>query len=363
MTDLYVGIRMLCRTFAIAILALISPSVGHAQEVSGTLRRERGGEVAANVLVLARRIADGTIVARTLSAVTGRYRLNIGTDTVELVVLRIGYEQAVLARLRLSNGEHREISAALSEIPLRLATFETREKARCEIRPADGSTVANLFLQVRTALLSARLRAERGGVLAQYEVRNTRAGTRGQPIGAPLVSIVIDSALQPFRSVPADSLMQVGFRTIAADGTMTYRAPDADVLTSDEFLAGYCLQLVPSTSDNPAWIGVAFRPARERTDLVQIRGVAWLDRASSELRQIDFGYVGLEPAITRASPGGMIAYTRLNDDMQCRRQAPRSRCFHFPFPPGRGECRHGLHCTALMRGDRSTTPAMSHLPP
>jgi hypothetical protein len=276
---------------------------------------ERTGVLAANALVVARKTADGTMVARALSGQSGRYRVTIGRDSVELLVLRIGYEPTVLGRLRLDQGERREFDAVLPETPLRLSAVQTREAPRCQTRPDEGSVVARLFLQVRTALMTARLREQQGGVVAQYEVRNMRTGTRGQSLGAPQLSIVTDSSLQPFRSVPVDTLMQFGFRTVAADGAMSYRAPDADVLTSDQFLVNYCLQLAAESNENPAWVGVEFRPARSRTDIVQIRGVAWLDQSSSELRQIDFGYVGLEPTIARASPGGMIAYTRLDDDM------------------------------------------------
>lgn len=291
------------------------PPTARAQEVGGTLRLERSGVSAANVLVVARKIPDGTTVARVLSGQNGRFRVSIGRDSIELLALRIGYEPKVLARLQVAEGERRELDAVLPETPLRLSAVQTREAPRCQTRPDEGSVVARLFLQVRTALMTARLREQQGGVVTQYEVRNTRTGTRGQPVGASQLRIVSDSALQPFRSVPVDTLMQLGFRTVAADGTMSYRAPDADVLTSDQFLANYCLQLAAASDENPAWIGVEFRPARSRTDIVQIRGVAWLDRSSSELRQIDFGYVGLEPTIARASPGGMIAYTRLDDDM------------------------------------------------
>jgi len=307
--------RSLLIPIAAVAFAVSSARSAQAQELSGTLRYERTGVGAAGVLVIARRTVDGNVISRVVTSRIGRYRLVVGTDSVEVVALRIGMEPSVLARVRLRDGEQRELDAVLAEVPIRLSDVRTRATARCEMRPNEGSTVAQLFLQARTALLLSRLRAQDGAVTARYEVRSARSSARGQPIGTPVVTVATDSVLQPFRSVPVDSLATIGFRTIAADGAMTYRAPDADVLTSDAFLAHYCLQLVAESPDYPAWIGVAFRPSRNRLDIIQTRGVVWLDRASSELRQIDFGYVGLEPLIARASPGGTIAYTRLDDEI------------------------------------------------
>lgn len=307
--------RSILTSIAVVAFAVTDARSVQAQELSGTLRYERAGAGAAGVLVVARRAADGNVISRVVTSRIGRYRLAVGTDSVEVVALRIGMEPSVLARVRLRDGEQRELNAVLAEIPIRLADVRTRATARCEMRPNEGSTVAQLFLQARTALLLSRLRAQEGAVAARYEVRSARSSARGLPVGTPVVTVATDSVLQPFRSVPVDSLATIGFRTIAADGAMIYRAPDADVLTSDAFLAHYCLQLVAESADYPAWIGVAFRPSRNRQDIIQTRGVVWLDRASSELRQIDFGYVGLEPLLARSSPGGTIAYTRLDDEV------------------------------------------------
>jgi hypothetical protein len=114
-----------------------------------------------------------------------------------VVALRIGMEPSVLARVRLRDGEQRELDAVLAEIPMRLADVRTRATARCAMRPNDGSTVAQLFLQARTALLLSRLRGQDGAVTARYEVRSARSNARGQPIGTPVNRRRLPSIAQP----------------------------------------------------------------------------------------------------------------------------------------------------------------------
>ncbi len=51
-----------------------------------------------------------------------------------------------------------------------------------------------------------------------------------------------------------------------------------------------------------------FAPAQGRDTLSDIRGVLWLDRSPLALRDLDFLYTGLEPAVLSASGGGHLAF-------------------------------------------------------
>lgn len=57
--------------------------------------------------------------------------------------------------------------------------------------------------------------------------------------------------------------MTMGFAWVEPDG-ITFYAPDASMLASEEFAANYCMRL--------------------------ISGVLWLDRATGELARLDYHY-------------------------------------------------------------------------
>ncbi len=94
--------------------------------------------------------------------------------------------------------------------------------------------------------------------------------------------------------------------------TMFY-APDADVLMSSSFAATHCFKLVPAPRDRPGLIGVAFQPVRERENVHDITGTFWVDRATSELRSLEFRYTNLPPVVVAAVAGGDVEFLRLAD--------------------------------------------------
>jgi len=164
---------------------------------------------------------------------------------------------------------------------------------------------------MRTALWQTRLRADSTPAQSLVQQIVQRYDTRERPTGAPQLRIDTMATLLPFQSPSVDTLLARGFRELHADNGMTWSAPAAELLTSDRFLTEYCLQLADDDPVDPTAIGVRFEPARARRDAVQVRGTLWLDRRTFELRRITPGYRGVEPALARATPGGVIEYTAL----------------------------------------------------
>ena len=91
----------------------------------------------------------------------------------------------------------------------------------------------------------------------------------------------------------------------------TYFGPDGETLLSEEFAGTHCFRLRPPTAGHPGWIGAEFEPSRERDGIVDIAGTAWLDRASAELRVIEFRYTNVPREVITAGIGGRIEYARL----------------------------------------------------
>jgi hypothetical protein len=296
---------------ACLLLLLLSSRTARAQEAFGTLRSETLGTPLAGVLISVSLASTDSTIARVTTNARGSYRVSTGTRPVIVRALRIGQQPVELGRVTLRAGERRELGGSLPDRPVQLAATNTRVDARCRQDPVDGSRVAQLFADARTALWQTRLRADSTPAQSVVQQIVQRYDTRERPAGPPLVLVDTMATLLPFRSPPVDTVLDRGFRELHADNGMTWSAPDAELLTSDRFLTAYCLQLADDDPDDPTAIGVRFEPARARRDAVQVRGTLWLDRRTFELRRITYGYRGIEPALARATPGGVIEYTAL----------------------------------------------------
>ncbi len=97
-------------------------STAHAQELVGTLRRDAADQpLAAGVLLVAERLVDGAIVARTVTGLRGTFRMRVTGDRLVVRALRIGLAPVVLDTAQLSAGESRDLSRTLPEAPADVA--------------------------------------------------------------------------------------------------------------------------------------------------------------------------------------------------------------------------------------------------
>src|SRR6185437_77026 len=115
-----------------------------------------------------------------------------------------------------------------------------------------------------------------------------------------------------FRSLPAAELDTGGY-VVEAQGGARFFAPDADALLSDEFVRDHCFRLAAPPAGSPGLVGIAFQPTRDRREERDIRGTLWVDRATAELRSLEFAYTGLSDAAESAGAGGRVDFLRLDD--------------------------------------------------
>lgn len=299
--------------FACLAAALLLPSRGVAQDVRGVLRAELSGAPMEGVVIAAMRAADRRIVSRSLSGSAGSFRLVVGTDSVVVMALRIGQQPVELWRGRVSMGESRDIGRTLPDLPVSITALRVQERARCGVPSGnDPSVTRALFADALTAL-SASIGSIEGEALVvrtvlTEEFRDLRGNV--QRVAAPVVRT--GSSAQPFRSVPVPALLREGFVVEERDGSVTYRAPDAQVLTAEAFLARYRLSLDLSR-ETDGLVGIGFTPQRTSRTRVDVRGTLWLELSSRALQRLDFGYVGLASPEAAANPGGTVEYTQLAD--------------------------------------------------
>lgn len=306
------------RVVCVALLALlIAPSAG-AQEVFGALRRADIDAPAQGTLVVAERVGDGHVVARAVTGAGGTWQLRLTTETVVIRALRIGFAPHVLDTLRLAAGERRELNAVLPVTTVALPAVRTASDTRCRVRPESASLVASVFHEARTALAASQLISPDGPVRTRVRVtEEVLAPREDEPLGADHREYVTN-ALRPYRTAPVDSLLEFGFVTrslepfgrVKVETAVEYRVPSVDLIVDDRFLTDYCLHLVESSVERSDWIGVGFRPALTRR-ITQLEGTLWIDRRTSELRRMEFGYAGLRGSEARLNPSGWLEFSRL----------------------------------------------------
>lgn len=301
------GLPLLIGSVCVAAL----PVCMHAQEVYGVLRAELTGLPAEGVVVAASRASDRFVVGRTLSGSAGTFRLRVGSDSVIVRALRIGQEPVELWRGRLAVGDRLDVGQSLPDVPVNIETLNVRERARCGAASAGESSVTRaLFADALTALVASLSSTDGEALLVRTATTEEFRDLRDNVQRTSAAVMRSGATSQPFRSVPVASLMREGFVVTERDGSTVYRAPDAQVLTSDAFLERYCLSLDRSR-ESDGLVGIRFAPQGAQRDQVGVRGALWLDRSTRALRRLEFGYVGLPPAAAAAAPGGTVEYAQL----------------------------------------------------
>jgi hypothetical protein len=278
-----------------------------AQTVQGSFVDPAGQPVAGARAIL--RDAAGRDAATATTGVDGAFVLRArAAGSYTLRVERIGYELTETQPFALTAGETVERRVAANPRRIVLQAIVAESRSRCTPRPGSGPQTATVWGEARKVLGSARESAESGG--HRYVVRRY-----WRWLDAPGQTILVDSVATaelasgtPFMAVPLDRLSRNGY-VEPARSELVFHAPDARVLLSDEFQERHCFALQQGEN---GLIGLSFEPLSNT--LPEVRGVLWLDRATAELRRLEYRYV----RIPRMPPegegaGGWMDFTRLAD--------------------------------------------------
>jgi hypothetical protein len=291
-------------------LALVAgPAALSAQAVRGRVVDARDGSPMAGVVV---HLLDGSgaIVGRAMSDDRGQFRVVAPVPGAHrLRTLRIGFRPATSDPLQLVAGTDVTPRIALTPVPLELEAVTVAARSVCRAY-ADAGVAAELWDQARTAFTAARLSASQRLI----NVTMTTYQRDLDPVNETVLSQSIEAqsgfTARPFVSLPADSLRRSGYVVRAPGGWTVYYAPDLDVLVSDVFLEDHCLRVA---GEHDGKIGIAFEPTRDRSRLVEVSGVVWLDRRSLELRRMEFTYTNLSRMHREARSGGYMDFLRVGN--------------------------------------------------
>jgi hypothetical protein len=270
----------------LAILA--TPALARAQTVHGRVTEAESGEPVAGAIVL---LLDESGARRnaTLSDASGAYRIMApGAGTYRLRVERVGYAGTTSAPLRLQAGQTVEQAlAAESRRVVLEPVVATGAARRCAGDLHDGAQAATMWEEARKALLSTTLSAQAGRFRFVTETRERETSLDGRRVLRDEVTQDTTEGM-PFGTNPPESLVEGGYVLLSPQRVVVYGV-DAAAILSDVFLEYHCFGLRDGGAERPGLVGLEFVPLEGRV-LPDVQGVLWMDRATAELRYVEYGY-------------------------------------------------------------------------
>lgn len=253
---------------------------------------------------------EGREVARTLSESDGLFRLAApGPGLYRLRSERIGYSATTSSPFSIEESQVVERSLRVLAQAIVLATVEVQGEDRCRTNPDEAVETGLVWQEIRKALAATAWDSTQE--LARYRAYGYRRSVdlSGTNILSEDGSLSDGYARQPYASISVETLLEQGFIVTRGDGTW-YNLPDAAVLQDDRFLEAHCFFVVRDSSDRSGQIGLAFEPMSPR-GLSDVRGVLWLDEATSELRLLDVSFTKLPHDFVNDQVGGTVEFLML----------------------------------------------------
>jgi hypothetical protein len=294
---------------AAALLLAAAPLM--AQRVSGVVRDSASGRGLPGAVVILTSARDETL-ARTLSDADGRYSLPLAPSAARLRVLRLGYRPRVRELPAAGTAGNLTLDVALFPVPTLLSAVSVIEQPSCP-RTDDGQAAMSLWEQSRAALLASVVAREAKPAL----VTNLTYERALRPNDSLVVYQRVRSRSgQSSRSFVAprapEEMNRTGYIETGAAG-LRFDIPDADVLLDDSFAATHCFHVSRDDNEHVGEVGLSFEPAPHRDQLVDVRGVLWLDPNAPALRSLEFRYTHLDPAAIDAGAGGTIHFKTMSN--------------------------------------------------
>jgi len=294
-------------SLALVLFVLLRSIVVDAQPVPRVVGTVRDGITDAPIsgAVVTLLDADRVMQRRTVTGTRGEYRLERTVHSTRMQLLRLGYRPREILLPSVSPRDT-TLDVMMERLPNLLDGMRVTARAACPAR-ADTPVAFSLWEQARSALLAAVVTRESQSVmLRRYSFDRETDGER-----ATRMTVVTDSATGTMASFTAAltpaGFVHSGFVRDSADDRV-YFGPDAEVLLSDAFLDGYCMQLAKTDPVHPERVGVRFTPARRRTDRVEIDGTLWIDSARRSLSHIDYEYLVPDGRLRALRPGGQVVF-------------------------------------------------------
>jgi len=304
-----VGAAMRRWIISLGLAVTTLASRAYAQTLTGRVTRDNTPVVGAVILVVD---GSGRTVARTASRELGEYSVSAAPGTYRVQVLQIGWRPTLAGPFRLVGGALTRANIDATGARILLDPIIVTDRSECRVRPDSAAAAFVVWEEARKALIAASMTSAEPFTmtLRRTEQELDREGTR---VNWDSTMMRSGLTLRPFVSLPPERLAREGYMSADTQFNKTYWGPDADVLLSESFLSSHCVRIIrPSAAgDSARLIGVGFSPSTKRRDIVDVEGVLWIDRASAELRGMDYHYVNTSKVVEKAEPGGHLLFLRL----------------------------------------------------
>jgi hypothetical protein len=300
----------------------------YAQAISGKITAKSDGAPVSGAIV-ALLDSSGRVVATRLAEDGGTFLLAApAAGRYSVRAERVGFRAITSAAVLVRQSETIDMPIAIASEGVSLKAVMVNADRRCLVRPQEGLATAQLWNEARKALRSTELtQLAQAAARARHDPH--RFAVRVRKFTRDLEPRTLESVhdeqyelegetITPFVSHDPEVLAREGYMTGNLETGSTYFAPDAAILLSDRFLDSHCFRTqAPDKDRRDDLIGLAFEPVRlttdARPDRVEIRGVLWLDRATAELRYMEYGYVNLPFEATARNAGGLVEFRPLPD--------------------------------------------------
>lgn len=296
----------------IALVGALLPLAAAAQSIRGVVV-DPGGVPVAGVVVQALDTLN-TITARALTNDRGEFLVAMGrAGTYTVRTLRIGFKPVTSAPITLTAGEERSQRFELAGIPVSLSSVRIEAGASsCGRAERDSaSTAFAAWEQVRTALAATQLTAGGRGLTVTSISYERALDPLGRTVLHDDATVRTELVRQPWLERAPDLLHRDGYVVEDNVNGVTYHAPGLEMLGSNLFLGDHCLRIAEESDS--VRLGIAFEPTADRRGISEVRGIAWLDRKSSELRTLEFNYANLPMHREQGNSGGSLDFVRMGN--------------------------------------------------
>lgn len=300
---------MTARVAAALALVVLLTARALAQDVRGTVR-DSASQVPIPGVVVETLGADARMFARTVTDDHGTFVLPRAAAATVVRVLRIGFRPRDVA-LPAGAGQSLTLDISMAVLPRLLERVVSIANPLCP-RRSDADVAFGLWQQAQAALLATIVAREADPARAKVAVaQRLRAGSRDTITEQ---RVRIDSGTWTnsfFASQPPADYVKWGFVIQDREGHNTFYVPDADVLLSEPFQSAYCISIANRDRARPTQVGLRFAAAKPNSPRVDIDATLWIDTAARVMRDIEFGYAGLEGGAERYRPGGYVRFNAM----------------------------------------------------
>jgi hypothetical protein len=263
-------------------------------------------------MALTRDDSAGVMIATTLTNEQGMFALRAPQPgRYRLSAKRIGVRRFESEAFELAASQAIERDVELEALAYSLPMVTVRGDPLCVLRADQSGRIESLWDEARTALtatqVSLRERLVRGRVVRYVRELNAQS----LRLEAERMQRQTTGTIErPFVSLSGDALSRGGYWRILPNDSISYHAPDADVLLSSAFARDHCFAVADGRGERAGMTGMAFEPQAGR-ETPDVRGTIWLDAKTFELKLVEFRYSRLPVSTTNRHVGGEVHFARL----------------------------------------------------